>query len=107
MILLDGNNHPVNGFNLFGGMQPGPIEQGDSLTIIPLDKYSVIEGNVITSYEVTHKEFADSLKRPTIVDSVVLKSLIAKSGKIITKTIGKERYTIPYKPATPIKLVTN
>jgi hypothetical protein len=96
MILLDKNNHSVNGFNLFGGMQPGPTEKGDSLLIIPLDRYSVIAGNVITSYEVTHTDYSDSLKRPTLVDSVVLKSVIGDAGKIITTVLRKGHSTIPY-----------
>lgn len=96
MILLDKNNRPVNGFNLFGGMQPGPTSRGDSLLIIPLDRYSEIAGNVITSYEVTHQEFADSLKRPTLVDSVVLRSVIGKTGKITTSTLREGHSTIPY-----------
>ncbi len=97
MILFDKNLNPVDGFNVCGGFDSGPYVHGDTSMIYPDNRYSTINNDKITTYRITEKHFDDSLKMPTVVDSVVLQSLIRTTGKITTKTIGYRRYTLPYK----------
>lgn len=97
MILLDKNNSVVNAFNITGGMQGGPWTIGDSLTGYELRNYAYLDKNVITNIKINISDYADSLKKPSIVDSEVYKITIRNNGKISTKqTVGKE-YLAPHK----------
>lgn len=98
MILLDKNNSVVNVFNITGGMQGGPSTIGDSLTEYEVQNYSYLDKNVITNTKISISDYADSLKKPSIVDSDVFKTVIDNAGKIRTKqTVGRE-YRKPHKP---------
>jgi hypothetical protein len=98
LIVLNKDNLPIDGFNLFGGLDSGPYGEGDSLTIFPEKRYSFITNSQIMTYSTIESEFNDSLKKPSIIDSNVFKSYIDKSGKIITKQVVKAQYKKPYKP---------
>jgi hypothetical protein len=98
MVLLDKNNKPVSSFKLTEGFQPGPTEKGDSLLILPTKRESVLKDNMIITKEVTQTDFADSLKRPSPVDSNLFQTVIDKFGKFKTKQILKAKYTVPYVP---------
>lgn len=95
MVLLDKNNKVVSSFKLTEGFEPGPTEQGDSIMILPTVRESILKGNVIITKEVTQTDFADSLKRPSPVDSNLFQTVIDKSGKFKTKQILKAKYTVP------------
>ncbi len=98
MILLDKNNAVVNAFNIAGGMQGGPETIGDSLTQYEARNYSYLNKNIVTNIQINISDFADSLKKPSIIDSAVFKTVIANTGKINTKQTVNEKYHKPYKP---------
>lgn len=98
MILLDKNNKFVDGVNLFGGLDSGPYQHGDTLMIFPVKRTSVLDKGKVIIYESTRKQFADSLKLPTIIDSNVFVSSINKEGKVVKKLIKKASYNVPYVP---------
>jgi len=97
MILLDKNKKYVNGFNLSGGFGAGPTEMGNSLMIMPTIRESIIKKNIIITKEIIQSDYADSLKRASLVDSTLFKTIIEKTGKFKTKQTVKVKYTIPYK----------
>ncbi len=98
MILLNKNNSVVNVFNITGGMQGGPSTIGDSLTEYEVKNYSYLDKNIITNTKISISDYADSLKKPSIVDSDVYKIVIDNNGRIsIKQTVGKE-YRKPNKP---------
>jgi hypothetical protein len=97
MILLDKNNIVVSAFNITGGMQGGPSTIGDSLTDYEEKNYSTINGSTITNTRINVSDFADSLKKPSYVDSEVYKIVFDRSGKISTKQTTGTEYRRPYK----------
>jgi len=98
LIVLDKDRQAVSGFNLCGGLDAGPYSTGDSLTTYEAKSYSSLDKNQIITCRIINSDFADSLKKPSVVDSNVFKSVINKSGKIITAQVVKARYRGPYKP---------
>jgi hypothetical protein len=96
MIILNKNNDYVSGFNVHGGMLSGPEEVGDSIEKFEARRYSIIGKSEITTFKIDESDFTDSLKRPSIIDSIVFKSYIDNKGKIKTKQILKKSYIIPY-----------
>lgn len=97
MIVLNKYNKPISGFNLDGGMQPGPTEIGDSLMEYEAKSFSLINANNITTVRINHTDCTDdSLRKPTIVDSTVFLSKIDKTGHIRTRKVMSKQYTIPY-----------
>jgi len=92
LIVLNKNNSPVGGFNLCGGLDSGPYSTGDSLTTYHANSYSIINPNQIITYRIDQSDFADSVKKPSIIDSSVFSSHIDKDGKIRTKQTVKAHF---------------
>lgn len=98
MILLDKNNKPVRGYNIAGGLDPGPDMDGDSLVTYEARNYAHLKYNKIIHYVINETDcMNDSLKKPSIIDSNVFESTIDNTGKIKTKQIASEQYRITYK----------
>lgn len=92
MILLDKTGLPVDGYNLSGGKLPGPIDNGDSSFYFEANSYSFINQDRITTIRLQSTQFADSLKKPSITDSMVFKTTISKKGNFNTKLVLEKRY---------------
>lgn len=91
-ILLDKNLNPISHFIMNGGPCGGPVSETDSLVELCPVKQSFLNGNHISSYII--KEFVriDSIKKPSIIDSVRYLSTILPSGQIETKWLDSTRY---------------
>lgn len=103
MILLDNKNNPMHIINLAGGFDSGPSYIGDSLMVYESNSGYYLNKNIVTTYRVKRLDFADSLKKPSIIDSTVFKSVIDKNGNIATKQTLKKQYTIPYKKSKSLR----
>ena len=101
IIILNKYNRPISGFNLTGGMNSGPTEKGDSVLEYESHGFSLIDGRNITSVRFNHIDFiSDSLKKPSIIDSVVFSTLIDKVGHIKTRKLMSKKFLVPYKDAS-------
>jgi hypothetical protein len=98
MILINKAGLPAGGFNVNGGFQGGPEQVGDSITKYELRSYSYLKGNQITTIKIEQSDYADTLKRLSVIDSTVFKSIIANDGKITTKQTLKNHHNFYNRP---------
>jgi hypothetical protein len=91
-VLLDKALTPISHLVLNGGLCGGPVSETDSLVELCPVKQSFLNGNQISSYVLTEFVRKDSIKRPSIIDSVNYLSTILPSGQIETKQLDSTRY---------------
>ena len=97
LVVLNKSDEPVDEYILAGGFDSGPYSQGDSLTVFPSESYSILSGGKFITYSSKASEFADSLKKPSMLDSSIFKSTIDNNGEIITKRVFNKIYRYPSK----------
>jgi len=89
MIILDKSDTPIDGYNVEGGKEGGPTEIGDSLIRFEARRYSHINNNVITTYDINETDHTDTTKKQELIDSEVYKTVINKNGTFSTRRIVK------------------
>jgi hypothetical protein len=97
MILLNKDNKYVSGYNISGGFNSGPDQQGDSIETYEARSYSHLKNSLINTYYIYETDPMDTVKTTALIDSNAFESIISTSGKITTKQVAKVRYSIPYK----------
>ena len=97
LVIFDKDNLPIDSFNLCGG-SPMPTFEGDSVTVEAEPGYSEINKNIIVTNRLTRRDFNPSRKKPPLIDSIVVKSVIGEKGNILSNKIFSKQYHIPYSP---------
>ncbi|MDN3583324.1 hypothetical protein [Mucilaginibacter flavus] len=94
MIILNKQHQPVDGYNLDGGMQPGPTDLGNAATMFDLKSYSKLRNREITTVRMDEIDYIDTLKRDSQIDSNVFKTLIQADGSFNTRQTVKAHFFI-------------
>lgn len=97
LIVLDKDNKYLSGYNVSGGFNSGPDEQGDSLETYETRSYSHLKNNRISTYYIYETDPMDTVKTTALIDSNAFESIIGANGSITTRQIGEVHYIIPYK----------
>ncbi|MCS3737355.1 hypothetical protein [Mucilaginibacter dorajii] len=92
MIILNKLHQPIDGYNLDGGMQPGPEDIGDSLMKFDLKSYSKLRNREITTVRMEETDYKDTTKKDIQIDSNVFKTLIQTDGSFNTKQTVKQHF---------------
>jgi hypothetical protein len=92
MIILNKQGLPIDGYNLDGGMQQGPIDFGNVVTKFDLKSYSKLKNREITTVRMEEIDYIDTPKRDTQIDSSVFKTLIQTDGRFNTKQTVKAHF---------------
>jgi hypothetical protein len=92
MIILNKQHQPIDGYNLDGGMQPGPEDIGDSLMKFDLKSYSKLKNREITTVRMEETDYTDTTKKDIQIDSNVFKTLIQTNGSFNTKQTVKKHF---------------
>ncbi|WDF81057.1 hypothetical protein PQ469_13685 [Mucilaginibacter sp. KACC 22773] len=100
MIILNKQNQPIDGYNLDGGMQPGPEEIGDSLIKFDLKSYSKLKNREITTVRMEETKHLDSTRTNVAIDSNVFKTVIQTDGSLNTKQTVKQHFVTQGKNIT-------
>jgi hypothetical protein len=91
-VTLDKELNIISYFKMNGGEEGGPSYGADSTMELPTIRHSYINGNEIHTYTLTEFVKPDSIKHPSIFDSVNYVSNILPSGQIETKRIDSVRF---------------
>lgn len=91
LAVLDSNLIPISHITLYGGLFAGPYEINDSLTSWGEEKHSIIDGNQIKSTVMTTYVWTDSRNDSSFIDSIIYKSKILETGKIMTEKLDSIR----------------
>jgi hypothetical protein len=92
MIILNKQGQPIDGYNLDGGMQPGPEDIGDVATKFDLKSYSKLKNREITTVRMDEIDYKDTTKKDIQIDSNVFKTLIQTDGSFNTKQTVKTHF---------------
>ncbi len=91
-IILDESFRPISHYRISGGFCAGPWDGPDSTIQMCPDRQSFLNDTEISSYELNEFIRPDSLKRPSIIDSITYLTKILPSGQIETKRLDSIRY---------------
>lgn len=92
MIILNKQGQPIDGYNLDGGMQPGPEDIGNVATKFDLKSYSKLKNREITTVRMDEIDYKDTTKKDIQIDSNVFKTLIQTDGSFNTKQTVKAHF---------------
>lgn len=95
LILLDKNNNYVSGYNIAGGMLPGPNERGDSLIVYNWRSYARLNKGAITNYDLERSDYKDTTKKVSLIDSIITSIRFDDKGRFSSSVIEVKHFTVP------------